>query len=57
MQAVLEDGGSSFRSEGDLVGFAEGDEQGSSCFLIVREHPAVFVFSFKSLFGHWDTSC
>jgi hypothetical protein len=52
MQAAVEDGVSGFWSESDAIGFAECNEYGSSCFLVVGEHAVVFVFSFESLFGH-----
>jgi len=52
MHAVLEDYVSGLRSEGDSIGFAECDEYRSSCFLIVRQHAVVFVFSLESWLGH-----
>jgi hypothetical protein len=52
VQAVMEDGVSGFWDEGNSISSAEGDEYCSSCFLIVREHAAVFVFSVERGLGH-----
>jgi len=54
VEAVLEDCVSGFWSEWDAIGFAECDEDGSACFLVVGEHAAVFVFSVESWVGHWN---
>src|ERR1700691_1626569 len=54
VEAVVEDCVSGFWGEWDAIGFAECDEDGSACFLVVREHAAVFVFSVKSWVGHWN---
>jgi hypothetical protein len=52
VQAVLEYGVSGLRSESDAIAFAECDEYCPSCFLIVREHAVVFVFSVEGLLRH-----
>ena len=44
VEAVLEDGVAGFWGKLESVGFAECYEYCSSCFLVVREHAAVFVF-------------
>ena len=54
VEAVPENCVSGFRSERDAIGFAECDEDGSACFLVVGEHAAVFVFSVESWVGHWN---
>jgi hypothetical protein len=45
VEAVLEDGVAGLWWEGVAIVFAEGDEEASSCGLIVREVAVVFVLS------------
>jgi len=51
-ETVMEDGVSGFWGKGNSISSAEGDEYCSSCLLVVRQHAAVFVFSFERGLRH-----
>ncbi len=61
VKAMVEDGVSGFWGKLNSIRLAEGDEYCSPCFLIVREHTAVFVFAFERwsghVFGHVASAC